>query len=130
MSKKIKLQSYSDGELLVSQEYEGFAEKKGRYLRYEYLDEKGAKTHMVVCYDDGGLYRLDSEGERKLSMRCSDGKGKAVLTLGAHLLEGVIGGFGSVIYEDEAVYRTQIVYILSFGAGQESKTRLIIEAKK
>ena len=130
MNGKIKLKSYSDGELMVSEEYEGSLEKKGRYLRYEYKDKEGALTHMIVCFDDTGLYRLESNGERKITINCSDGTGKAILTIGAHSIDGKVLGFKSNVVETTSTYKTEICYVLSFAPGQETRTRLIIEAKK
>ena len=130
MSKKIRLESYSDGELMLSEEYEGTCEKKGRYLRYEYRDKDGAPTHMVVCLDDPGLYRLESNGERKITINCSDGMGKAVLSIGAHSIEGAVLGFKSNVIEKTMTYKTEICYVLSFAQGQKTRTRLIIEAEK
>ena len=129
MSGKLKLKSYSNGELILNEEYQGKAERKGRYLRYEYKDESGNDTHMVVCFDDAGLYRLDSGGERTLEIRCQDGKGRAVLGIGAHFLEGAVASFrSSIAQKDGGVYRTEIVYMLYFEKGHGTKTRLIIEA--
>ena len=130
MNSIIKLKSYSDGELILSEEYKGSWEKKGRYLRYEYEDKEGALTHMVVCFEDEGLYRLESQGERKLLISCTDGVGKAILSIGAHSLEGGVSKFRSQIKESTEGYKTEINYVLSFSVDQKTRTKLIIEAKQ
>lgn len=129
MNAIIKLESYSNGELMLREEYIGSFERKGRYLRYDYADG-GSKTHMVVCLEDSGLYRLESKGERDLFMSCSDGVGKATLTLGAHSIDGELRDFNAIIKETEKGYSTTICYSLTFDQYQWTKTQLTIEAEK
>ena len=128
MSSIIKIKSFSDGEMILSEKYEGSIQKKGRYLRIEYRDDKDFLTKMTLCFDDAGLYRLDSDGERKLAISCEDGRGNAILTLGAHSLDGKITGFKSHIEELPEKYKVRIEYTLSFSSYQKTKTLLEFEA--
>ena len=84
---------------------------------------------MVVCLDDPGLYRLESKGERDLSISCTDGAGKATLTLGAHSIDGKIRNFSALIKKTDRGYASNICYTLSFDSHQWTKTRLTIEAE-
>ena len=114
--------------MILSEEYAGFVTKKGRYLRIEYTDKNGAPTKMTLCFDDDGLYRLESEGERKLNISCSEGTGTALLTIGAHSLDGKITGFKSHIESFPSKFKVKLGYTLSFSAYQKTKNKLEIEA--
>lgn len=128
MNAKIKLISLSDGEKILEEVYNGSVERKGRYLRYEYFDGN-YPTNMTVCFDDKGLYRLDSQGQRHLAISCRDGSGTAKLTLGNRSIEGIVLKFSSIIKETEKGYTTSIHYALTFDKVQWIDTRLTIEAE-
>ncbi|MBE6543545.1 MAG: hypothetical protein E7675_04025 [Ruminococcaceae bacterium] len=128
MNATIKLTSYTNGEKILEEKYQGSFEAKGRYLRFEYIDG-GHKTHMILCFDDEGLYRLESKGERNLSISCSDSSGTARLSLGAHSIDGKIRNFNSKISKTPCGYTAKIVYHLSFDQTEWAKTRLEIVAE-
>ncbi len=125
----IKIKSYSDGEMILSEKYTGSYEVKGRYVRLEYENGEKEKTKMTLCPEDSGFYKLDSKGERELVINCSGGDGTALLTIGAHSLEGRIKSFGAKTEISSKGCGVRLEYVLSFSPDMKTKTRLVIEAE-
>ena len=129
MRAEIKLKSYSDGELILSEKYKGSYEVKGKFLRVEYENGEKERTKMTLCLLDNGFYKLSSKGERDLEISCSDGVGEAVLTLSGRSLVGRIKGFKARSEAVQGGCKAEIEYTLSFSPDMITKTVLYLDAK-
>ena len=129
MNARIRLKSRLDDGGVFEEEYSGSYEVKGRYIRFEYKDGGGYTTHMTLCLEDSGMYKLFSDGERKLSISTVGGVGSAELTLGAHTLEGKIWELEAKAVPTLSGYKASVCYTLAFSEDMKNHTTLTIEAK-